>query len=77
MRKSAVMAAVVSALAAGALTVPMIFGASHREATRILEDPIDIGAFTAPGLTVVAYSSPLADPAGGPTFYPLDETARW
>jgi Domain of unknown function (DUF4331) len=85
MRKSAVLGAVAAALAAGALTVPMVIGSSHREAPGILKDPTadntDVWAFTAPdapdSLTVVANWIPLADPAGGPNFYPLDENARY
>ena len=74
----------LAALAA-ALAVPLSIGSSHREAPRILKDPTadntDVWAFTAPdapgSLTVVANWIPLADPAGGPNFYPLDENARY
>ncbi len=58
------------------------------ESPRSAEDPegshrdnTDVWAFTAPdapgSLTVVANWIPLADPAGGPNFYPLDENARY
>jgi hypothetical protein len=75
----------VAALLAVAVAVPLSIGSSHREAPRILKDPTadntDVWAFTAadaPGsLTVVANWIPLADPAGGPNFYPLDENARY
>jgi Domain of unknown function (DUF4331) len=85
MRKSAVLGAAAAALAAGALAVPTVFSSSHREAPNILKDPTadntDVYAFTAPdapdSLTVVANWIPLADPAGGPNFYPLDEDARY
>jgi hypothetical protein len=85
MRKSAVLGAAAAALAAGALTVPIVDGSSHREAPNILKDPTadntDVWAYTAPdapnALTVVANWIPLADPAGGPNFYPLDENARY
>jgi hypothetical protein len=85
MRKSAVLGAAAAALAAGALAVPMVFSSSHREAPNILKDPTadntDVYAYTAPdapgSLTVVANWIPLADPAGGPNFYPLDEDARY
>jgi hypothetical protein len=78
-------AASVAALAAGSLAVSGVFGSSHREAPKILKDPTadntDVWAFTAPdapgALTVVANWIPLADPAGGPNFYPLDENARY
>jgi hypothetical protein len=75
----------VAALIAGSLAVSGSTGSSHREATKILKDPTadntDTYAFTAkdaPGsLTVVANWIPLADPAGGPNFFPLDEDARY
>jgi hypothetical protein len=75
----------LAALTAAALTAALGFGSSHREAPRILKDPTadntDVWAFTAPdapnSLTVVANWIPLADPAGGPNFYPLDENARY
>jgi Domain of unknown function (DUF4331) len=86
MRKLKVLgAASVAALAAGSLAVSGVFGSSHREAPNILKDPTadntDVWAYTAPdapgALTVVANWIPLADPAGGPNFYPLDENARY
>jgi hypothetical protein len=75
----------LAALLAVAVAVPLSIGSSHREAPRILKDPTadntDVWAYTAsdaPGsLTVVANWIPLADPAGGPNFYPLDENARY
>jgi hypothetical protein len=75
----------LAALAACAIVVPLSIGSSHREAPRILKDPTadntDVWAFTAPdaqdSLTVVSNWIPLADPAGGPNFYPLDENARY
>jgi Domain of unknown function (DUF4331) len=75
----------LAALAAVAVASALSFGSSHREAPRILKDPTadntDVWAFTAPdakdSLTVVANWIPLADPAGGPNFYPLDENARY
>ena len=77
--------AILAALLAVGVVVPLSIGSSHREAPRILKDPTadntDVWAFTAkdaPGsLTVVANWIPLADPAGGPNFYPLDENARY
>jgi hypothetical protein len=77
--------AVLAALTAAAVAAALSFGSSHREAPRILKDPTadntDVWAFTAPdaqdSLTVVANWIPLADPAGGPNFYPLDENARY
>jgi Domain of unknown function (DUF4331) len=84
-RSKALGAASVAALVAGSLAVTGGFGSSHREAPKILKDPTadntDVYAFTAPdapgSLTVVANWIPLADPAGGPNFYPLDENARY
>jgi hypothetical protein len=75
----------LAALLAVAVAVPLTIGSSHREAPRILKDPTadntDVWAFTAPdapgSLTVVSNWIPLADPAGGPNFYPLDENARY
>jgi hypothetical protein len=75
----------LAALLAVAVAVPLSIGSSHREAPRILKDPTadntDVWAYTAPdapgSLTVVANWIPLADPAGGPNFYPLDENARY
>ncbi len=77
--------AILAALLAVGVVVPLSIGSSHREAPRILKDPTadntDVWAFTAPdapgSLTVVANWIPLADPAGGPNFYPLDENARY
>ena len=77
--------ALLAALLAVAVAVPLSIGSSHREAPNILKDPTadntDVWAYTAsdaPGsLTVVSNWIPLADPAGGPNFYPLDEHARY
>ena len=84
-RSKALGAASAAALVAGSLAVSGVFGSSHREAPNILKDPTadntDVYAFTAPdapgSLTVVANWIPLADPAGGPNFFPLDENARY
>ena len=84
-RSKALGAASAAALVAGSLAVSGVFGSSHREAPNILKDPTadntDVYAYTAPdapgSLTVVANWIPLADPAGGPNFYPLDEDARY
>jgi hypothetical protein len=84
-RSKALGAASAAALIAGSMAVSGVFGSSHREAPNILKDPTadntDVYAFTAadaPGsLTVVANWIPLADPAGGPNFFPLDEDARY
>jgi hypothetical protein len=84
-RSKALGAASAAALLAGSLAVSGVFGSSHREAPNILKDPTadntDVYAFTAPdapgSLTIVSNWIPLADPAGGPNFYPLDENARY
>jgi Domain of unknown function (DUF4331) len=84
-RSKALGAASAAALVAGSLAVSGVFGSSHREAPNILKDPTadntDVYAYTAPdapgSLTVVANWIPLADPAGGPNFFPLDEDARY
>jgi hypothetical protein len=78
-------AALVAALAAGALAVTIGVGSSHREAPQIMLDPsadnTDVYAFTAkdaPGsLTVVANWIPFEDPSGGPNFGKLDPKARY
>ncbi len=75
----------LAALTAAVVATALSFGSSHREAPGILKDPTadntDVWAYTAPdapdSLTVVANWIPLADPAGGPNFYPLDENARY
>jgi hypothetical protein len=84
-RSKALGAASAAALVAGSLAVSGVFGSSHREAPKILKDPTadntDVYAYTAPdapgSLTIVSNWIPLADPAGGPNFYPLDENARY
>ena len=77
--------ALVAALAALALAVPLSLGSSHREAPLISMDPTgdntDVYAYTAqdaPGkLTIVANWVPFEDPAGGPNFYRFDDNARY
>ena len=77
--------ALVAALVAAAIAVPLSFGSSHREAPLTSTDPTaddtDLYAFTAgdtPGdLTVVANWIPFEDPAGGPNFYRFDDRAHY
>src|SRR4051794_37908126 len=77
--------ALVAALAALAIAVPLSLGSSHREAPLISMDPTgdntDVYAYTAqdaPGkLTIVANWIPFEDPAGGPNFYRFDDNARY
>ena len=69
-------AAATAALAAGAITVAVGVGSSHREAPLTSLDPTaddtDLYAFTArdapDSLTVVANWLPFEDPGGGPNF---------
>jgi hypothetical protein len=86
MRKLSLLgAALVAALAAGALAVTLGFGSSHREAPLSSLDPTgddtDVYAFTAPdasgSLTLVANWIPFEDPAGGPNFYRFDDRAAY
>jgi hypothetical protein len=77
--------AIVAALVALAIAVPLSFGSSHREAPLTSIDPTgdntDTYAFTAndaPGdLTIVANWIPFEDPAGGPNFYKFDDNAHY
>src|SRR5437764_14626722 len=77
--------ALVAALVAAAIAVPLSFGSVHREAPCTSIDPpaddTDLYAFTAkdaPGaLTVVANWIPFEDPAGGPNFYKFDDRAHY
>jgi hypothetical protein len=77
--------ALVAALVAAAIAVPLSLGSSHREAPLTSIDPTgddtDLYAFTAkdaPGaLTVVANWIPFEDPAGGPNFYRFDDRAHY
>jgi hypothetical protein len=77
--------ALIAALIAAAIAVPLSFGSSHREAPLTSIDPTaddtDLYAYTAndaPGaLTVVANWIPFEDPAGGPNFYKFDDRAHY
>src|SRR5437868_9345151 len=77
--------ALIAALIAAAIAVPLSFGSSHREAPLTSIDPTaddtDLYAYTAndaPGsLTVVANWIPFEDPAGGPNFYRFDDRAHY
>ncbi len=69
----------VTSVAGGAL------GSSHREAPLIAKDPTaditDLYAFVSPDkpdtVTLIANYIPFQEPAGGPNFYPFDETAQY
>jgi hypothetical protein len=77
--------AIVAALLAIGVAVPLSLGSSHREAPLTSIDPTgddtDVYAFTAPeakhSLSVVANWVPFEDPAGGPNFYKFDPKARY
>lgn len=84
--------ALVAALVALAVAVPLSIGSSHREAPLTSIDPTaddtDVYAFTAKddpntpdneehALTVVGNWIPFEDPAGGPNFYRFDDRARY
>jgi hypothetical protein len=77
--------ALVAAVLAIGVAVPLSLGSSHREAPLTSIDPTaddtDVYAFTAPeaqhSLTVVANWVPFEDPAGGPNFYKFDPKARY
>ena len=77
--------AIVAALVAIGVAVPLSIGSSHREAPLTSLDPsaddTDVYAYTAKdapdALTVVANWIPFEDPAGGPNFYKFDERARY
>ncbi len=81
MRRTALIAAMIAA----AIAVPLSFGSSHREAPLTSIDPTaddtDLYAFTAndatSALTVVANWIPFEDPAGGPNFYRFDDRAHY
>src|SRR3954469_23125323 len=77
--------ALIAALIAAAIAVPLSFGSSHREAPLTSIDPTaddtDLYAYTANdapnALTVVANWIPFEDPAGGPNFYKFDDRAHY
>src|SRR3954463_1814835 len=84
-RRTALVAAMPAALAAGILTAARSSGSSHREAPLSSIDPTgddtDVYAFTAPdatgALTIVENWIPFEDPAGGPNFYRFDDRAHY
>ena len=75
--------------AAGLLSVTSVagtsLGSSHREAPLIAKDPTaditDVYAFVSPDkpdtVTLIANFIPFQEPAGGPNFYPFDDTAQY
>jgi Domain of unknown function (DUF4331) len=77
--------AIVAAMVAIGVAVPLSLGSSHREAPLTSIDPTgddtDVYAYTANdaphSLTVAANWVPFEDPAGGPNFYKFDPKARY
>jgi uncharacterized protein DUF4331 len=77
--------AIVAALLAIGVVVPLSIGSSHREAPLTSIDPTgddtDVYAFTAKdapdALTIVGNWVPFEDPAGGPNFYKFDPRAHY
>src|SRR6185503_6842802 len=77
--------AIVAAMIAIGVAVPLSLGSSHREAPLTSIDPTgddtDVYAYTANdaphSLTVAANWVPFEDPAGGPNFYKFDPKARY
>ena len=62
-----------------------VLASSHREAPLISGDPgadnTDVYAFVSPTdtskLTIIANYSPFEEPAGGPNFFPFDDTVKY
>ncbi len=85
-RRNALAAASLAAIAASVAVIPTFGGASsHREAPGIAQDPTadstDVYAFTSPDdpntATIVTNYIPFEEPAGGPNFFGLSDTARY
>ena len=78
--------ATLTALAASAVVIPTFAtSSSHREAPGITQDPTadstDVYAFTSPDdpstATIIANYIPFEEPAGGPNFFHLSDSARY
>ena len=78
-------AGLAGALLLTVTSITGVFAASHREAPLISGDPTadntDVYAFVSPNatntLTIIANYMPNEEPAGGPNFYPFDDTVRY
>jgi hypothetical protein len=78
-------AGLAGAILIAASSVTGVFASSHREAPLISGDPsadnTDLYAFVSPDdpdtLTIIANYIPLEEPAGGPNFFPFDDTVRY
>ena len=74
-----------AAILIAATSATGVFASSHREAPLISGDPsadnTDLYAFVSPddpdSLTIIANYIPLQDPAGGPNFFPFDDSVRY
>lgn len=77
--------AILGAIAIATTSITGVFAASHREAPLISGDPnadnTDLYAFVSPddpnSLTIIANYIPFQEPAGGPNFFPFDDTVRY
>lgn len=85
-RRRAMAGATLTALAASAVVIPTFAtSSSHREAPGITQDPTadstDVYAFTSPDdpstATIIANYIPFEEPAGGPNFFHLSDSARY
>ena len=78
-------AALLGAVVIAATSIGGVFASSHREAPLISGDPnadnTDLYAFVSPDdpntLTIIANYVPLQEPAGGPNYFPFDDTVRY
>jgi len=85
MSKRSKATALTGALIIAATSISGVLASSHREAPLISGDPgadnTDVYAFVSPNapntLTIVANWMPNEEPAGGPNFYPFDDTVRY
>jgi hypothetical protein len=78
-------AGVAGALLIATTSITGVLASSHREAPLISGDPsadnTDVYAFVSPNatdkLTIIANYMPFEEPAGGPNFYPFDDSAAY
>ncbi len=78
-------AGVAGALFLAASSISGVLASSHREAPLISGDPgadnTDVYAFVSPNaintLTIIANYTPFEEPAGGPNFFPFDDSVRY
>jgi Domain of unknown function (DUF4331) len=85
MTRRARAASIAGALLIAATSASGALASSHREAPLISGDPgadnTDLYAFISPGatdtLTIIANYQPFEEPAGGPNFYPFDDSVQY